>query len=323
MLAEVGADGKVLAGGQSLVPLLNMRLAAPGHLVDINRLGRAGPDRTTGDDGVRVGALARHAGSSATTARMAAHSAAAPGAPATSPTRPSATGAPPWAASCTPTRPASCRRCWCCCDGAVELRLGRRQPSVSPRPTSSSGRWSRRCGRASWPSPRCSRSPPRADRHAPGSRSPGGHGDYALCGRGRGGHRSTTTGESIARARVAYISVGPTPVLVDLRRDAGRRAGIAARTGRRRWRWPGRVEPEDDIHATADYRRHLVGVLTERACRAAARSRDPVDAEAAMSAPAVEEPSHEITLAVNGVPRDGRRCRRGGCCPTACATTSA
>ena len=39
MLRDAGADGKVLAGGQSLVPLLNMRLAAPKELVDINRLG--------------------------------------------------------------------------------------------------------------------------------------------------------------------------------------------------------------------------------------------------------------------------------------------
>ena len=57
---SVGDDGKVLAGGQSLLPMLNMRLAAPAHLVDINRLARAGVDRV--DDGaVRVGALARHA----------------------------------------------------------------------------------------------------------------------------------------------------------------------------------------------------------------------------------------------------------------------
>ena len=38
VLAEFGHDGKVLAGGQSLIPILNMRLAAPGHLVDINRI---------------------------------------------------------------------------------------------------------------------------------------------------------------------------------------------------------------------------------------------------------------------------------------------
>ncbi|WP_207401209.1 FAD binding domain-containing protein, partial [Actinomadura roseirufa] len=52
--------GKVLAGGQSLIPLLNMRLAAPSDLVDINRV--AGLDTLeAGPAGVRVGALARHA----------------------------------------------------------------------------------------------------------------------------------------------------------------------------------------------------------------------------------------------------------------------
>jgi 2-furoyl-CoA dehydrogenase FAD binding subunit len=51
---------KVLAGGQSLVPLLSMRLAAPSRLVDIN--GLPGLDRIeAGADGVRIGALARHA----------------------------------------------------------------------------------------------------------------------------------------------------------------------------------------------------------------------------------------------------------------------
>ncbi len=50
---------KVLAGGQSLVPLLSMRLAAPSTLVDINGL----PDLdsvTVSEGGVRIGALARH-----------------------------------------------------------------------------------------------------------------------------------------------------------------------------------------------------------------------------------------------------------------------
>ena len=53
-------DAKVLAGGQSLVPLLSMRLAAPGTLVDINGIPGLAYVRS-GDDGVRVGALARHA----------------------------------------------------------------------------------------------------------------------------------------------------------------------------------------------------------------------------------------------------------------------
>lgn len=38
LLGEVGADAKILAGGQSLIPILNMRLAQPGHLIDINHL---------------------------------------------------------------------------------------------------------------------------------------------------------------------------------------------------------------------------------------------------------------------------------------------
>jgi CO/xanthine dehydrogenase FAD-binding subunit len=53
-------DAKILAGGQSLVPLLNFRLARPAHLIDINRI--VGLDRIhERDGGVAVGALARQA----------------------------------------------------------------------------------------------------------------------------------------------------------------------------------------------------------------------------------------------------------------------
>jgi len=59
MLASL-EDAKVLAGGQSLIPLLNFRLARPLHLVDINRI--AGLDRIYDrDGGVAVQALARQA----------------------------------------------------------------------------------------------------------------------------------------------------------------------------------------------------------------------------------------------------------------------
>ena len=58
LLAEHGDDAKPLAGGQSLVPLLNMRLARPSALVDVNRV--EGLDRIAIDDGaVRVGAIVR------------------------------------------------------------------------------------------------------------------------------------------------------------------------------------------------------------------------------------------------------------------------
>jgi CO/xanthine dehydrogenase FAD-binding subunit len=57
-LASLDEDAKVLAGGQSLMPLLNFRLARPARVVDIN--GVAGLDYLRADDGVlRIGALAR------------------------------------------------------------------------------------------------------------------------------------------------------------------------------------------------------------------------------------------------------------------------
>jgi carbon-monoxide dehydrogenase medium subunit len=60
LLGEHGDEAKVLAGGQSLVPLLNMRLARPAVLVDINRIG--GLDNiAVVNQLVRVGALARQA----------------------------------------------------------------------------------------------------------------------------------------------------------------------------------------------------------------------------------------------------------------------
>src|SRR4029453_17005741 len=60
MLADVGHDGKVLAGGQSLVPLLNMRLAAPAHLVDVNWLAELDEGAGAAHQG-GVGAIPRHA----------------------------------------------------------------------------------------------------------------------------------------------------------------------------------------------------------------------------------------------------------------------
>lgn len=58
LLAEHGHDGKVLAGGQSLVPLLNFRLARPAHLIDINNLGELAGLRVR-DGNLHIGALTR------------------------------------------------------------------------------------------------------------------------------------------------------------------------------------------------------------------------------------------------------------------------
>ena len=61
LLAEHGYDAKPLAGGQSLIPTMNFRLAAPSVLVDLNRISELAYIRPGDDGGVRVGAMTRHA----------------------------------------------------------------------------------------------------------------------------------------------------------------------------------------------------------------------------------------------------------------------
>jgi carbon-monoxide dehydrogenase medium subunit len=61
ILAEVGAkDGRVLAGGQSLVPIMAFRLARPAHLVDINGVAELARLSRVGDE-LSIGAVVRHA----------------------------------------------------------------------------------------------------------------------------------------------------------------------------------------------------------------------------------------------------------------------
>lgn len=59
LLRSAGGDARVLAGGQSLLPLLNQRLARPATVVDIGRLTGLRYVRRDGD-GLRIGALTRH-----------------------------------------------------------------------------------------------------------------------------------------------------------------------------------------------------------------------------------------------------------------------
>ncbi|MGQ0576635.1 MAG: FAD binding domain-containing protein [Pseudonocardia sp.] len=61
LLAEHGDEAKILAGGQSLVPLLKLRFAAPALLVDINNIPGLGYHRENADGMLAVGALCRHA----------------------------------------------------------------------------------------------------------------------------------------------------------------------------------------------------------------------------------------------------------------------
>ncbi len=258
-LAEHGPDAKVLAGGQSLLPLLNMRLATPAHLVDINRVGELGYV-SVGDGEVRIGALARHAqvlADPAVTAaqpligqalRLVAHPVirnrgttvgsivhADPSGEMTAVLALLGGSVRLASAGGERTVPAadfflgpleSDVR-----DGelAVEVRL----PALGPRAGTAFAEVSRRSG------------------------------DYAVCGVAALAELDEEGG--VVSALAAYLSVAGTPLLLDLTEAAAGTRGpaAAARLAAER------VSPGSDIHATAAYRRHLAGVLTRRALAAA------------------------------------------------------
>ena len=265
VLAEVGHDGKVLAGGQSLVPLLNMRLAAPAHLVDVNWLAEL-DTVAVGDRAVRVGAVARHA--------RVEHDRAATGA------------VPLLGQAIADIAHATVRNRGTVVGSLVHADPAAELPAVlvllgGTMELASAGGGSRRVAAADFflgPLESALR-PGELATAAVFPRPPAGsgsawtevarrHGDYALCGVGV--LVVLDQGLRVGSARAACISVGPVPVPVDLTDALGGQAHDAAD-----WAAAGRlaaaaVHPEDDIHATAAYRRHLAGVLTARAARAAA-----------------------------------------------------
>ena len=61
LLTDLGEDARVLAGGQSLVPLMNFRLARPAHLVDLNRVSELDFLSVKGGE-LRIGAMTRQRG---------------------------------------------------------------------------------------------------------------------------------------------------------------------------------------------------------------------------------------------------------------------
>jgi carbon-monoxide dehydrogenase medium subunit len=265
VLAEVGHDGKVLAGGQSLVPLLNMRLAAPAHLVDVNRLAEL--DQVAREpDGVRVGALARHARvehDQAAAAVPLLGQAIADIAHTAIRNRGTVVG------SLVHADPAAeLPAVLVLLGGTMELASagdgGPRRVAAADfflGPLESAVRPGELATAALFPVPP-------AGAGSAWVEVARRHGDYAVCG--VGALVTLDQGLRVGSARAALISVGPVPAPVDLTDALGGRPHDAAD-----WAAAGRlaaaaVDPEDDIHASAAYRRHLAGVLTARAARAAA-----------------------------------------------------
>jgi len=271
MLAELGEDAKVLAGGQSLIPLMNFRLAAPEHLVDVNHLGL---DTITMDDGEMViGATVRHA-------RLLRD----PDVGAVHPLLAEATG---WIAhavirnrgtvcgSLAHGDPAAeLPAVLALLDGSVEMvawrsgRLASRRVAaadlfVGPLETSLdrdelavSARFPLLGARTGWALDELARR----------------KGDYALAG-----VALTVTvdsgGEPVA-GRAAYLSCAPTPVVVDLTPAVAGGGDLYDLVA-------GALHPTDDIHATGAYRRHLAATLTVRSVPTAlARARETAEVPA-------------------------------------------
>jgi 2-furoyl-CoA dehydrogenase FAD binding subunit len=264
LAALAGEQGaKVLAGGQSLVPLLSMRLAAPSMLIDINALPDLGHVTTTreGDAaGVRVGALARHAHVLACAeaaevqplVRMALSHVAHP----TIRNRGTTVGSLVHADAAA-EMPMVLRLL----EGSVDVASVRGRRTIPAAelfagPLESTLAHDEIAVEAFFPA------------LAPGAgvafeEIARRHGDYALVGVAA---HVETDGDTVTRARLGYLSVSDVPVVVDVTASLDDPASAAL----------AELEPVDDIHATADYRAHLVRVLTPRVLAAAtdhARSR--------------------------------------------------
>ncbi len=254
-------NAKVLAGGQSLIPLLSMRLAAPSMLVDINALGLDAI--TCSVDGVRIGALVRHAALEASAEaarvqpllsralRLVAHptirnrgttlgSIVHADASAEMPAVLSLLGGSLTVASTRGTRTIPASELFA---GPMESTLRHDEIAVEaffPALSAGTGVAVDEVARR--------------------------HGDYALCGVAAA---VSATDGTVTSARASYLSVCEVPTVVDLTElfvssgltersldDAG---ALALES----------LDPGDDIHATTAYRSQLVRVLTRRVLQAA------------------------------------------------------
>jgi len=262
-LQEHGGGAKILAGGQSLLPLMNLRLVRPQVVVDINRISALAYIRET--DGVlALGALSRlHAvvGSDAVTRRapLLAQAAAHVGHLAirhrgtiggnlahADPASEIPAALLALEGQVVATGPRGARTI-----AAADLFRGPLSSALDPTELLTEVR-------VPITPPGCGSVFLEVSRRA---------GDFALAGMGVLLQRD---GEQCARVRIAVCGVGGTPLRM---REAERileRSSVTEDTLRAAARAVEHaVAPSDDTQASADYRRHVAGVLTVRAVREA------------------------------------------------------
>ena len=267
LLAQHGDEAKVLAGGQSLIPTMNFRLAQPGVLVDVNGLSGLATIEATDDGGVSIGALTRQR--AAERSELVAGSA------------PLVAEALPFVAHPQIRNRGTVGGNLAHADPRSELPAVMLALSARFRIRSSEGeRWVEADDFFKglfWsaleaedlllevtippPAPRSGWCFQELSRRA---------GDYALVGVAC--QIALDEGGSVDAARIAFLSAGQTPILVERAsalivgeqpsEELARAAGAEARN---------EVDPMEDVHATPDYRRHLTDVLTRRALAVAFR----------------------------------------------------
>lgn len=260
LLKDHGEEAKVLAGGQSLVPLLNFRLARPRYLIDLNRIGALSYIREA-DGGLAIGAMTRQ--------RVVERS------PLVRQRCPLLTEAMPLIGHAQIRNRGTVGGSLAHADPAAELpavvaalggefvvRGAAGQRVLTPEQFFVSYLTTALDASELLVEVRLPPWPPR-----PGwaflevSRR---HGDFALVGvaavlslDGRG---------VLSHAALALTGVGPTPVLADEAAQGlvgGRPTPEAFQEAARRVSQA--LRPDSDLHASAEYRRHVAGVLTRRA----------------------------------------------------------
>jgi len=256
ILHEHGFDAKVLAGGQSLIPMISLGLARPARLLDIGRI--PGLDRVDVGDAIAIGPLVRHADLAPVGAAMAR---AAPLLPAAAPyighaairSRGTFVGsiahgdpAAEWPAVAVAL------------DATVDLRTRDSSRSVAAADFFIGPLTTDLAEDELVTGVRLPVAPPRTG--AAVLELAYRHGDYAVVGVAAQVTRGP--GDSLADVRIALFGVGPTPI-------RARATEVAARGGRSAFVEAGRIaagesDPATDATASADYRREMVAVFVRR-----------------------------------------------------------
>jgi len=264
LLSELGDDAKILAGGQSLLPVMALRLGAPPHLIDIGGLDELA-SIDAGHDGVTIGASVRHrqAERSADIARHAPLVAAAiphVGHRAIR-TRGTVVGsiahADPAAEVPAVCLAADATMVARSVDGEREIAAsdffeGYLTTALADNEILTHVRF------PGW-SPTAGAAVVEISRR---------HGDYALVGLAC---TLDVHDGAIATAALSFLGISGTPTRVDEAEQSlvGKRPDEAAFSAAAEI-VTASVDPGSDVHATANYRRHIAGVLTRRGLAEAA-----------------------------------------------------